>query len=364
MADAKISALTSVSTPLAGTEVVPVVQSGSTKKVTVADLTAGRAVSAAQLDVDNVRIDGNTISSTNTNGNLVLDPNGSGSINLAISGGGKALVSAPIYQDAIARLSPAAGSGGTQSRIEFSDGDYQTGMLAAYGNVYGSGYQYAVMLASNTVNDGSLGGTFQYSGAARASRLWQQDGRHYLQYAASGSVGGNISWLTACSTTTSGNLAFPSGQGIDFSATDQATGMTSELLDDYEEGTWTPTLNATSLSGATYSTQAGRYTKVGDKVTLFFDVVLSALTSGGSNYVRIEGIPFATAATNVCSASVYTENLTGGTSGRYIVLHTVGGQVSIVFWEIGPDGNVGNGMQGSRLTATSRFAGCITYQAA
>jgi hypothetical protein len=140
--------------------------------------------------------------------------------------------------------------------------------------------------------------------------------------------------------------------------------MTSELLDDYEEGTWTPTLNATSLSGATYSTQAGRYTKVGDKVTLFFDVVLSALTSGGSNYVRIEGIPFATAATNVCSASVYTENLTGGTSGRYIVLHTVGGQVSIVFWEIGPDGNVGNGMQGSRLTATSRFAGCITYQAA
>jgi hypothetical protein len=45
MADKKISALTSASTPLAGTEVLPIVQSGSTVKVAVSDLTAGRAVS-------------------------------------------------------------------------------------------------------------------------------------------------------------------------------------------------------------------------------------------------------------------------------------------------------------------------------
>lgn len=47
MADLKISALTGASTPLAGTEVLPIVQSGSTKKVSVADLTAGRAVAMA-----------------------------------------------------------------------------------------------------------------------------------------------------------------------------------------------------------------------------------------------------------------------------------------------------------------------------
>jgi hypothetical protein len=45
MADKKISALTSSSTPLAGTEVLPIVQSGTTVKVAVTDLTAGRAVS-------------------------------------------------------------------------------------------------------------------------------------------------------------------------------------------------------------------------------------------------------------------------------------------------------------------------------
>lgn len=46
MADAKISALPSATTPLAGTEVLPVVQGGTTDKVSVGDLTLGRFVSA------------------------------------------------------------------------------------------------------------------------------------------------------------------------------------------------------------------------------------------------------------------------------------------------------------------------------
>lgn len=49
MANTKISALTSATTPLAGTEVLPVVQSSTTKQVSVANLTAGRAVSASSL---------------------------------------------------------------------------------------------------------------------------------------------------------------------------------------------------------------------------------------------------------------------------------------------------------------------------
>lgn len=47
MADTKISALTGATTPLAGTEVLPIVQSGTTKQVSVANLTAGRAVNTA-----------------------------------------------------------------------------------------------------------------------------------------------------------------------------------------------------------------------------------------------------------------------------------------------------------------------------
>ena len=49
MADAKISAFPAATVPLAGTEVLPVVQSGVTDKVAVSNLTAGRAVSALSL---------------------------------------------------------------------------------------------------------------------------------------------------------------------------------------------------------------------------------------------------------------------------------------------------------------------------
>lgn len=49
MADVKISALPAATTPLGGTEVLPIVQSGSTVKVSIANVTAGRAVAAASL---------------------------------------------------------------------------------------------------------------------------------------------------------------------------------------------------------------------------------------------------------------------------------------------------------------------------
>ena len=49
MADKKISALTASTTPLAGSEVLPIVQGGSTVKVSVANLTAGRAVAASSI---------------------------------------------------------------------------------------------------------------------------------------------------------------------------------------------------------------------------------------------------------------------------------------------------------------------------
>ena len=52
MADKKISALTGATTPLAGSEVLPIVQGGSTVKVSVANLTAGRSTSASEIISD------------------------------------------------------------------------------------------------------------------------------------------------------------------------------------------------------------------------------------------------------------------------------------------------------------------------
>jgi hypothetical protein len=87
-------------------------------------------------------------------------------------------------------------------------------------------------------------------------------------------------------TLTTGNLIVASGQGIDFSATSHPAGMTSELLNDYEEGTWTPTLGGT----ATYLAQIGRYTKVGRLVYIQGTLYINAIGTGTTSLVS--GLPF------------------------------------------------------------------------
>jgi hypothetical protein len=91
--------------------------------------------------------------------------------------------------------------------------------------------------------------------------------------------------------TSAGNLRFPSGQGIDFSANSNAAGMTSELLDDYEEGTFTPTFTAGTVSGG-YTRQVGEYTKVGRLVTFTLTIDGDGNLQGAAQAIEIGGLPF------------------------------------------------------------------------
>jgi len=93
-----------------------------------------------------------------------------------------------------------------------------------------------------------------------------------------------------------GDLQLASGHGIDFSATSDATGKTSELLDDYEEGTWTPA-TVGPVTGVSYTNRYGRYTKVGNLVHFWFDMTWTSLTVSGNNASEISGLPFASTAT-------------------------------------------------------------------
>lgn len=121
-------------------------------------------------------------------------------------------------------------------------------------------------------------------------------------------TGNNSTALTIDSagdlSVTSGNLSFASGKGIDFSAT-AGTG-TSELLDDYEEGEWTPVVRDDSSAGNSGSgTVKGFYTKIGRNVFINFSV--SNLNTTGmtpGNDLFITGLPF-TAAT-VTGTNYYT----------------------------------------------------------
>ena len=95
-----------------------------------------------------------------------------------------------------------------------------------------------------------------------------------------------------------GNLRVASGHGIDFNATSDHGSATpaSELLDDYEEGSWTPVLESTSTNPtiSSYSKQQGLYTKIGNVVHLFCFIDIAAGNIGGTltGDGIIAGLPF------------------------------------------------------------------------
>jgi len=104
-------------------------------------------------------------------------------------------------------------------------------------------------------------------------------------------------------------------------------GTTSaNALDDYEEGTWTPTvLNGWGILNPTYSTNTGYYTKIGNLVYVLFKIVLSGGSTNGNPLV-IDGLP-------------YSSNSTTGGSGIYNTLHgsfsTASSNATSVFMKVG-----------------------------
>jgi hypothetical protein len=72
----------------------------------------------------------------------------------------------------------------------------------------------------------------------------------------------------------------------------------ANLLDDYEEGTWTPVLASDAIAGG-YTTQVGKYTKIGNVVNVSFNVQMSSIGSFAGAVVTVTGLPF-TAANNAC----------------------------------------------------------------
>jgi hypothetical protein len=179
MADKKISALTGATTPLAGTEVLPIVQSGATVKVATDDLT-----------VRNIRANATT---------GILQVTG-----------------------------PAAAS----TRVM-------------------------------TVPDANF--TAARTDAAQS--------------------------FTGDQTLSTGNLVIgTSGKGIDFSDT-PGTG-TSELIADYEEGTWTPVVYSGGTDATMNGVTSGIYTKIGRVVHLHMWVQTTTLNGIGGGQIALKGLPF------------------------------------------------------------------------
>ena len=168
-------------------------------------------------------------------------------------------------------------------------------------------------------------------------------------------------------TIGNGNLVIgTSGKGIDFSATSNSSGsMSSELFDDYEEGTWTPAFvhqanDGTYNPSVTYDGQNGHYTKIGNMVYAHFFLGTDSVThnnSGGSYGLGISGLPFTT-----------TSNLARGSiiiGFRYSFGSNQPGQGSVLsnntvinLWRLDDNGtnilttDLGTGANQNRITGT------------
>lgn len=242
MTNKRIPDLTAATTPLAGTELVPVWDGAGTKKVTVDNLTAGKAVSALSYSA--------TTTITATYG-----------------------IYAKVENQAL---------GITDAQTLYR------------GTPDGTGFEHAKIVATRDAT------TFTYGSQ--------------LDFYTEGKNTGTTDTSTAKWTLNSaGNLvARIAGKGIDFSAVTPAAGMTSKVLTNYEEGTWTPNQGSgLTVVGAFSST--GTYTRIGRQVTLSGELngATSIACSGGQP--MFTNAPFTgsaigtgTAANNAITQSVGT----------------------------------------------------------
>jgi hypothetical protein len=111
-------------------------------------------------------------------------------------------------------------------------------------------------------------------------------------------------------TVSANNINMDSGYGISFSATGNSSGnMQSEVFDDYEEGTFTPTLSGHYGDRGTTFTQGSRtgyYTKVGRTVTVVIAISSAGVAAANnSDIVCISGLPFASIASIETGASAH-----------------------------------------------------------
>ena len=136
-----------------------------------------------------------------------------------------------------------------------------------------------------------------YINSGNATAYQQVNGAHGWFTAPSGTAGTTIGFTQAMTLNTNGNLALQGGNtsangvGITFPAT-QVASSDANTLDDYEEGTWTPT----AVNGGTIfvvGSTASTYTKIGRQVTVSAYINMSGIPNNGSAFL-IGGLPFAT----------------------------------------------------------------------
>jgi len=275
MPDTKITALTALTAADPANDVLPIVDvsdtsmaaSGTTKKISVNNILgcSGTATLASATITGDLTVDTTTLKVDSTNNRVGI---------------GTASPTAGMVLDIVSATS--------NNFVRFTDSVNATGYLGitSGGSAYLHGNNNLVSLSCSTSNTTPTEqlritnpGVFNFLDGAGGSRMLL-----------------NSNGLGLGVTPTAGAGVLQLSSGINFPAT-QVASANANTLDDYEEGTFTPTVRGSTTAGTgTYTTQFGRYTKVGRLVTVTVTLVWTAHTGTGN--LQFAGLPFTSANTS------------------------------------------------------------------
>ena len=347
--------------------------------------TIGTTTAITDLRVDNIQVDGNTISSTDANGNINITPNGDGAV--VIDG-----LSFPIADGTDGQILKTDGSG----NLTFIDApsfttelsDDTTPQLGGSLDLNGNAITNSSTVTPNTViqsssdsvdldtatnirflKSGTLYGYFSQitgndleigTGASsnqstlklksegilsleRAGGTFELKTSNFgsASYIKSGSSVDIITGLVHTSlsinsnlVSTLGNISVNSGNGtvfastVDFGAT--SGNITSKQLTIYEEGTFTPayTTSDTPYPLVTYTTREGSYTRIGRLVTFQLKIVFDTVSTVGTSDIIITGLPYNKSSTGsdnpAMIANVITQGVDFGLSHQVLYAYIYG----------------------------------------
>ena len=253
-------------------------------------VSTGKITADAGIDIDNINIDGTTIALSS--GNLTLDVAGhiildADSGEIAFKDGGTsfleianssshAIIRSTVQDKDIMFNGNDNGSAITALTLDMSAAGAATfsGLVTGQTGIYQT--NASSLVASNkfgTYNGGATNLNFNYPASGSVTF---ENGSPRLTISSGGDA-----------TLSTGNLVIgTAGKGISFAATANAGVTTpSELLDDYEEGTWTPVIGGTGGSAPTvsYNYINARYVRIGKTVFLQMGVNISNVGSGAAN---------------------------------------------------------------------------------
>ena len=230
-------------------------------------------------------------------------------------------------------------SAGNEARITLYDG---TDNIGEFGTSGTSVYAY------------SGGNLLLYAGSSERARI--------------DSSGRLLVGLTSANTSGSN---FQVSSGVTFPAT-QSASSDANTLDDYEEGTWTVGLTPASgsFTSITWADQSGRYTKIGNTVTVWFTVYTNAITVGtASGDLKISGLPFSVSTDiNGNRSAGALSNVSAWAAGNMPeTVGNIGGGTTLLLWKRTTAGGAQSTVQVSNLGTGSNNNNmhcCYVYQAA